>query len=161
MTSFNCERREGGRMADKDHKYDVFLSYSRRDLDWVGAFVEALHAGGVQSWFDVADLEPGTRWEDEREGALRESRTLVVILSSNSIDSLTIYFEVGAAVADQKRIIPVLTDDLHLSQIPPLLRRFQVLRESSASAAGRRVAEVITKLQSTQEWTPAPAASDA
>ena len=106
-------------------------------------------------------MEPGTRWEDEREGALRESRTLVVILSSNSIDSLTIYFEVGAAVADQKRIIPVLTDDLHLSQIPPLLRRFQVLRESSASAAGRRVAEVITKLQSTQEWTPAPAASDA
>ncbi len=106
-------------------KYDVFLSYSMKDREWVSEFANALREAGVATWFDVAALTPGTRWQDEIQAALRASRTLVVVLSPNSIDSPWIFFEVGAAVADQQRIIPVLTEDLDVPRIPVLLQQFQ------------------------------------
>ena len=40
-------------MSDK--KYDVFLSYSFKDKQWVSEFVIALKKAGVKAWFDVAD----------------------------------------------------------------------------------------------------------
>lgn len=131
-------------------KYDVFLSYSFQDRPWVSQFVEALREAGLTAWFDVAELLPGERWEQKIQQALRESTTLIVILSPNSIKSPWTFFELGAAVADEKRIIPVLTQDMDIRDIPFLLTRFQFLRESSPLEAGRRVAEVIARIRTEQ-----------
>ena len=125
--------------------YDVFLSYSSKDKPWVSEFVSALRTGGVQAWFDVADIAPGERWQEKIQEALRESGTLVIVLSPNSIESPWTFFELGAAVADKKKIIPVLLEDVDLARIPVALRQFQVLRENSPKEAGKRVAEALEK----------------
>jgi hypothetical protein len=125
--------------------YDVFLSYSSKDKPWVSEFASALRAGGVKAWFDVADLAPGERWQEKIQEALRESSTLIVILSPNSIDSPWTFFELGAAVADNKRIIPVLLEDVDLARVPIALRQFQALRERSPIEAGKKVAEVLER----------------
>ena len=75
--------------------------------------------------------------------ALRASKTLVLILSTQSVKSPWTFFELGAALADKKRIIPVVTGDVELTEIPMLLRQFQLLQESSPRQAGIRVAEAI------------------
>ena len=123
--------------------YDVFLSYSKKDRDWVAAFTESLQDSGVSGWFDASSLAPGERWEDRIQEALRDSKFLVVILSQDLIESPWTFFELGAAVADKKRIIPVFTKDVELDRLPSVLRKFQALRESSPLEAGKRVAEVI------------------
>jgi len=128
---------------DKSKKYDIFLSYSRKDHQWVQDFVSALRKAGVRAWFDVQDLAPGDRWEDQIQDALRQSSTLVVILTPDSVSSPWTFFELGAAVADRKRIIPVVLGTTDLRAIPLPLHRFQFLREDSPTEAGRRVAEVI------------------
>jgi hypothetical protein len=53
------------------------------------------------------------------------------------------FFELGAALADRKRIIPVLSRKLPPNRVPQVLRRFRFLEEPSATEAGKRVAEVI------------------
>ena len=129
-------------MAER-HSYDVFLSYSMKDRDWVSAFAESLRGSGVRAWFDASDIAPGDRWQDRIQEALRDSKFLVVILTSHTIDSPWTFFELGAAVADRKKIIPIITEEVDLDRIPSLLRQFQFLKEPSPAEAGKRVAAVI------------------
>lgn len=123
--------------------YDIFLSYSSKDKPWVSEFVATLKGAGVKAWFDASDLAPGERWQEKIQEALRDSEILVVVLSQNSVESPWTFFELGAAVADRKRIIPIATEDFDLSKLPLLLKQYQLLKESSPQAAGRRVAEVL------------------
>jgi len=134
----------------KKTDYDIFLSYSNKDKSWVSEFVSSLKEAGVKTWFDVHALAPGERWDDKLQQALRESNTIVVILSENSVESPWTFFELGAAIADKKRIIPVLLGDVESKRIPLLLRRFQFLKESSPTEAGKRIAQAIEKSPSKQ-----------
>ena len=139
-------------MAEK-RRYDVFLSYSHQDKAWVSEFVAALREAGVTAWFDVQDLLPGERWREQIQEALRESSTLIVILNPRNVQSPWMFFELGAAVADKKRIIPVLAEGMPPEAVPVPLRQFQYLQEASPSAAGKRVAEAI-KSTSASEAQP-------
>ena len=130
-------------MADK-RKYDVFLSYSAKDKEWVKAFSSELKKSGLDAWFDAAQLAPGERWRDRVQDALRESRFLIAIVSPSSIHSPWTFFEIGAAVADHKRIIPVLTGGVDWGDLPSPLTQFQGLKEQEPADAARRVAEVLT-----------------
>lgn len=126
----------------KSQSADIFLSYSFKDRPWVSEFVSALKDAGIKAW-DASEITPGERWKDKIQKALRDSSTLIILLSRNSIESRWTFFEIGAAVAGKKRIIPVLTEDIDMKNLPPLLTQFQVLKESSPKEAGRRVAEAI------------------
>jgi hypothetical protein len=133
----------GGGITMAEKHYDVFLSYSHKDKTWVSEFVSTLKTGGVKAWFDPADLVPGDRWQEKIQEALRESGTLIIIISPNSINSPWTFFELGAAIADKKRIIPILLEEVDLSRVPVPIRQFQILKEPSPQKAGKRVAEVI------------------
>jgi TIR domain len=131
---------------DEKHSFDVFLSYASKDKPWASEFGSALRDAGVKIWFDEFNLVPGEPWQERVEEALRASRTLVVVLSPHSAESPWTFFELGAAVADHKRIIPVAREDMDWTHLPSPLRRLQILRESSPQEAGRRVAEVLERV---------------
>lgn len=129
----------------KKHSFDVFLSYSTNDRSWASRFARSLRDSGVEAWFDEYELAPGERWQDSIQEALRASRFLVVLISESSMHSPWTFFELGAAVADNKRIISVVTEDVDIAGMPVLLRQFQFLREREPEEAARRVAFLITK----------------
>ena len=130
-------------MASTTKEYNVFLSYAHQDKSWVAEFIHALQTAGIRNWFDLNAVTPGELWPEKLQEALRQSETLVVFLSPDSVKSPSVLFEVGAAVADHKRIIPVLVDDVDLRDIPALLVQRQILRAASPSEAGEQVAELI------------------
>jgi len=131
-------------MAEK-HGYDIFLAYSSKDKAWVSEFADALREAGVDAFFDASDLAPGERWQDILQEALRHSKTLLFILSPNSVESPWTFFELGAALADNKRIIPIITEDVDPRELPLILKKFQFLKESSPREAGKQVAKVLEK----------------
>lgn len=131
-------------MAEQ-HSFDVFVSYASSDKSWATEFVSALKEAGVKIWFDKWNLVPGEPWQEGIGEALRASRTLVVVLSPQSAESPWTFFELGAAVADHKRIIPVAREDMDWTKLPSPLRHLQILREASPQEAGRRVAAVLEK----------------
>jgi len=124
-------------------KYDVFLSYAINDKPWVHEFSTALRHAGVTDWFDAHDLKPGERWQEAIEDALRESKVLVVVVSPYSFKSPWTFFELGAAVAGDKRIIPVVASETDWTELPALIRQFQFVREPNPAEAARVVANVI------------------
>ncbi|MGH7719962.1 MAG: toll/interleukin-1 receptor domain-containing protein [Gemmatimonadaceae bacterium] len=126
-----------------EHTYRVFISYSPQDQDWGREFVSALREAGVEGWFDASELRPGERWKERIEEALRESQTLVLIVGPSILRSPWTFFELGAAVAGKKRIIPVLTENTRPEDVPALVSQYQFLRESSPREAGRRVADAL------------------
>jgi hypothetical protein len=131
-------------MAEKDG-VRVFISYSRQDRPWVAEFTAALRKAGVEHLFDIAEVRPGEPWQELLEAALRNSRTLILILTPTSVSSPWTLFELGAAIGDDKRIIPVVAGDLDPREIPQVLRRYQLLTEASPQEAGRRVAETLAE----------------
>lgn len=132
-------------MADEHH--DLFISYSPDDKPWVSEFVAALRKERLHPFW-YAEIAPGEKWQEAIEQALRESGTFIMVLSPQSLQSHWMFFELGAAIADKKKIIPVTHEDIEWSQVPPMLRRYQFLDEPSPSLAGKRVAEVVGKQRS-------------
>ena len=130
-------------MTNEKQHYDVFLSYSHKDMAWAKEFATTLKNRGVTTWFDDDNLQPGDNWGKSIEQALRESNTLVLVLSQSNVNSPWTFFELGAAFADKKRIIPVLAEDVDISQVPLPVRKLQMLHIKSPTEAGKRVAEVI------------------
>ena len=114
----------------------VFISHSHDDSGWSRAFVDALAKKGLSLWYDDLDLKPGDRLSDAIDRALRESDAIVFILSPGAIDSKALFWELGAAVALNKQIIPIIWDDLDRSKVPvPLLqKRYLVRREPDETA---------------------------
>ena len=70
---------------------------------------------------------------------------MVVLLTPNSLKSPGTFFEVGAAVADGKRIIPVLSEGVEPEDVPPLLRNFQWIQGSTPQEAGQLIADAMGK----------------
>lgn len=129
-------------MTDK-HDTDIFLAYSSKDRPWVEEFVSSLKDAGVTSWFDIADIPLGEAWEKPLEDALRSSRTMVIILTPNSVRSRWTLMELGAALADNKRIIPVVAEEFESQDVLPFLAGYRTLHEASPKRAGQQVAEAI------------------
>lgn len=123
-------------------KNKIFLSYSYNDRPWVEQFAIALEKEGIDVWFD-RDIALGEDFGERIQSALRASNILIVLLSSNSVKSSGIFFELGAAVAGNKRIIPIVIDDIGNEQLPLPVMKYQYLRESSPVSAAKVVVKAV------------------
>jgi hypothetical protein len=80
---------------------------------WVRKFTDAL----TTRWFDAHEILPGDRWQDKIEKALRQSRVLIMAITPESVQRPWTFFELGAALADGKRIVPVLSEERALAWV--------------------------------------------
>lgn len=114
----------------------IFLSYDHEDQEWARGFAEALRDSGVSVWLDQWELKPGDKIREALEQALLGSDTVVFLLGAGAARSANVFFELGAAVALNKRIIPILAEDLDRSEIPmPLLQTRYVVRSTPKETA--------------------------
>ncbi len=91
-------------------KYDVFISYSRKDFEEVSAIIEKIKAAlpGLSYWFDIDGIESGDEFEDKIISAIDNSSYVLFALSENSIGSQWTKDEVMYAKNTDKKVIPVL-----------------------------------------------------
>lgn len=121
----------------------VFISHSSADKAWTSEFASALQEKGVHIWYDEWDLRPGDKWQERQQQALRESRIFCVVVGASVTESPWSYFEIGAAVADRKIIVPVLSGDALTTHLPPLLSRYQAIGESTPGEAAASLARLV------------------
>jgi hypothetical protein len=92
-------------------KYDVFISYSRKDLNVVEKFVKDLKARipNLTYWFDLTGIESGEGKFDEKIiEAIDNSSYVLYFLSPNSMKSRWTKEEVMYAKNCGKKVIPVI-----------------------------------------------------
>lgn len=105
---------------EKQHR--TFLSYSRINKDFALQLAKELKSEGFSIWIDQLDIPAGMRWDVELEKALEECDIFMVIMTPASIESENVRDEIGYAIDNNKRILPILLKD---AKVPLRLRRFQ------------------------------------
>ena len=114
----------------------VFISHSVHDAEWARSFARALKDRGVTVWFDEFDVRRGESVRDALEAGLRSSEVLVALLDQESPARPNLFFELGAAIALGKKVVPIVPRDLDPSFLPldVRLRRY-LIRETPERTA--------------------------
>jgi hypothetical protein len=86
----------------------IFISYSRRDEDFVRRLAQALAKSGLDVWMDVEDIAVGSKWSTAIQRGLDDSSIMLVILSPASMESSNVEDEFTYYLDHSKPIIPIL-----------------------------------------------------
>ncbi|MEX2140074.1 MAG: toll/interleukin-1 receptor domain-containing protein [Pirellulales bacterium] len=109
-------------MSTASANYNVFLSHAIGDRKTASIVEYALSSRAIPVVQSFSEHQ-GKEWSDQLRRDLIESSALVVILTSATLKSPNIAFEVGAATAWGKPVY-LLLDGVAKSELPIFLRRF-------------------------------------
>jgi TIR domain len=101
----------------------VFVSYSRDDRNFVRRLCSALAASGHEVWLDEEEISPGTDWLEGVERGIDKSEIFAFVISPGSLASEVCRHELDHALAQRKRVLPVLCTEPDRSEIPKALAR--------------------------------------
>ncbi len=87
---------------------DVFISYSRKDKDFVKRLHGELAALNRDVWVDWEDIPATADWWREIQGGIESADTFVFIISPDSVASEVCEKEIEYALANNKRFMPIL-----------------------------------------------------
>ena len=97
-------------------KYDVFISYSRKDLELVkGIKKEIDRLVGIDCWMDLDGIESGEQFEDVIISAIDRSDTLLFMMSRASMTSEWALDEIDFAKRKGKRIILIAIERVEMT----------------------------------------------
>ncbi|HEY9735092.1 MAG TPA: toll/interleukin-1 receptor domain-containing protein [Trichocoleus sp.] len=103
---------------------DVFISYSRRDKDFVQVLHQALSRSQYDTWVDWQDIPLTADWWEEIKSGIDAADMFVFVLSPDSVASRVCGEEVDYAVANQKRLVPIVRrEGFDMEQVRPALGR--------------------------------------
>ncbi len=102
--------------------YDVFLSYSSSDREVAAEIARRLESAGLHAFYDEC-IEPGTDLSSAIWDALAECRALVAVVSVHTTPDAMGMVEIGAAIAWNKPIYPILAGPSS-TQLPDALKSY-------------------------------------
>lgn len=120
---------------------DVFISYSRRDSEFVRTVHRALAERGRDVWIDWEDIPVTADWWQEICLGIEQADSFVFVVSKNSLLSPICHFEVAHAAATGKRVVPVVRDDPDEALIEQM-SGFELDENASRILADRDLREV-------------------
>jgi len=96
----------------------LFVSYSRKDTEFTRKLTERLEGDGLDAWVDWQDIPPSVDWMKEIQKGIEDADVFLFLVSPDSISSPICADEVGHAVLNGKRIIPVIVRDFDAKLAP-------------------------------------------
>ncbi len=130
--------------------YDVFISYSRRDSDFVDKLGEFLEREKITFYRDTEDLPPAVIWRDDLKNAIIDADNIVFIVSPDSVGSVYCQMELDFADERKKRLIPIVLHKTDRKKIPKSLSKWQFLKNATGDDAFfKKVLKIILK---EREW---------
>lgn len=104
---------------------ESFISYSRTDRDFVRTLQNALAAEKREGWADWKDIPLTADWEREILDNIEAADNFIFVISPDSVASENCKKEINHAVANNKRIVPILYRNVADGTVPETLARFQ------------------------------------
>lgn len=103
---------------------EIFISYSRRNKAFVEKFLAGLKNNGYAGdniWVDWEDIPASSKWEDEIRKGIEETNSVIFILSPEWAKSNECAKELKVAAEFNKRLFPIVCQDVNPSTIQPEL----------------------------------------
>ncbi|MCC0011972.1 MAG: TIR domain-containing protein [Rhodobiaceae bacterium] len=154
-------RKSDNRPSDQEQVMDipgaapmkVFISYSRKDRDFVARVVDALEAAdGIEVFRDTDDILPTEEWQERLDQLIREADTIVFALSPHSAKSEVCAWEVELAESLHKRFAPIVIRDVEGQDIPPALARLNYIFFTNKREFDASIGNLIAALNTDIGW---------
>ena len=88
----------------------IFISYSRKNKDFVERLVTRLRELNFDVWYDIHNITAARKWRPEIEKAIMECDVFIFVMTEHSLASKVVHEEVSIAIKYEKAFIPLLLD---------------------------------------------------
>jgi len=102
----------------------IFISYSRKDQEFVFKLANDLEARGGRVWLDQADIRGGAQWRQSIANGIEQAKAFILLISPDSMASEYVNIELDIAEDQGKAIFPLI---YRRTEIPENLSRFQFI----------------------------------
>ncbi|MDJ0533215.1 MAG: TIR domain-containing protein [Xenococcaceae cyanobacterium MO_207.B15] len=123
----------------------VFLSASEKDCVLKEKIGKTLMREGLTIWTNQTDIKTGTAFKNEINKGIQGADNFVYFISLDTLRSHYCQEELTQAFAYNKRIIPLLIQEIDLNLIPPKLQELQFI-DLTKSEDDRKYRRSIDKL---------------
>lgn len=128
---------------------DIFISYSRRDLEFVTQLHQELSGRGLSAWFDQENIAVADHWRTSIAEGIRDCKLFVLVLSPDSTASVNVRKEVDLAERHNKTIVPIMWRQTEI----PVAMEYQLagiqyidFAETAAQKNFEQIANVLNRL---------------
>jgi len=102
---------------------EVFISYSRKDQDFVRRLYNELGRRKRKAWVDWKDIQPTEEWMQAIYGAIEGADTFIFVLTPDSLASINAMREIAHAVKHNKRMVPIVARNVDADTVPEALAK--------------------------------------
>ena len=131
---------------------DLFVSYSRRDTDFVRRLCEALAARGKDVWLDTETIADAELFPEAIRRAIEECEAFLFVITPASVESAYCEQEVDYAGELGKRIVPVLRERVPDDVLPVPIRDRNWIPFLDEAEFDRSVERVVTAVDTDLEY---------
>lgn len=128
--------------------FEIFISHAREDKALIARPIhEACERYGLKAFLDEEHIGWGESFTKKINTALGAARTVVAVVSSNSVDKEWPILEVNTALAlevsGDKRVLPVMVGQPDLSKLPLIRGKNWLVWDGDADRIARQLRDLI------------------
>jgi WD40 repeat protein len=131
---------------------EVFISYSRKDKDFVRRLGDALAAHKREVWVDSKDIPLTAEWQKEIFNNIEAADNFLFVISPESVASSNCIKEIDHAAANNKRMVPIFYRSVPDDLIPEALGKFQRIDLGDDSNFESEFAALVKALDTDLAW---------
>ena len=131
----------------------IFISYSRKDLEFAQQIVDALAANNLDTWVDWKSIPKGEDWWEHIQSGIEEADAFIFLISPDSIASKVCSDEIDHAIKNGKRILPVVIHDIPPREAhPEIAKRNWIFCRPQKDEFENAVRETRETINTDYEW---------
>ncbi|RJP49532.1 MAG: TIR domain-containing protein [Anaerolineaceae bacterium] len=131
----------------------IFISYSRKDIDFADKIVQALAENALDTWIDWKSIPKGENWEHEIYRGIEQADAFLFLISPDSVASVMCSKEIDHAVKNGKRILPIVVRDADPKIIhPEISKRNWIFCREGQDDFNKAIEETRKTIRTDYEW---------
>jgi TIR domain-containing protein len=134
---------------------EVFISYSRKDKEFVRRLYEALSRRDRKAWVDWEDIRPTEDFMQAIYGAIEGADTFIFVLTPDSLASISCGREIAHAAAQNKRMVPIVAREVNADTVPKALAKLDWIFYRDSDDFEKATDELISALDTDLNWVHA------
>jgi len=131
---------------------EIFISYSRKDKEFVQKLGDAFTNAKRDAWLDSKDIPLTSEWQQEIFSNIESADNFLFIFSPESVASANCRKEIDRAVANNKRMLPILYRAVADDAVPETLGKFQRIDFDHDNQFDEKFAALIKALDTDVTW---------
>lgn len=128
----------------------VFISYSRKDIEFAKRLTAELQKCELDFWIDWEGIPPTVDWWKEIEKGIEEADAFIFLISPDSSSSKVCGRELDHAIKNGKRLIPLVIRDTN--DVPPQLHHLNWIMFRKQDDFPTSFQKLIDGIQTDYEW---------